>query len=141
MTLMRYESWLRELAWLAAAAMAGWLIIVLPALVMPWSFASQESNKAMLTGLDEAGPHTVILFAVGGAVIGMVREKRAWLSAAGMSLPLYGAALIEMTTGSVSHNLWPIEFATYGIPGGAAILASVLASRATAKKIPKGQHR
>src|SRR6185295_1723993 len=61
-------------------------------------------------------PQLLLLFAA-GVVLGLVSTSRAWLLgiAAISALPL--VAVAEMIQDPTSHNLFPIEFATYAFYG------------------------
>ncbi len=133
---MPKNSVMHELYWLLSAGISGLLMYILPAAFSPMPESHDGLFPWLEAGVEMSGIHTVIFFIAGGFVIGMIRSKRAWLTATGLILPLYAAAVVEMVMNPYSHNLWPIEFLFYGVPGCAAVMTSLIATRIARKTGP-----
>ena len=79
-------------------------------------------------------PATAILLITFGFLLGYFRPK-SWLGLGGatmLMLPI--AAVLEMIVSPTSHNLWPIEFAIYGLLAQPACIGAYVGSRISTKK-------
>jgi hypothetical protein len=71
-----------------------------------------------------------LLFAAGLATGWFLRDLNQWLAGFAMLLGLPLAAIAEMLVDSSSHNLWPLEFAMYGV-----LMLAPTAGVAVARKV------
>jgi hypothetical protein len=113
-----------------AAGALGLLAIALPPLLDPGSRRYDAPLFPLVrAGVESFGLLSAFLLFLAGAIVGARRPPRAWLWGMATLLPLPLLALAEVLVDPTSHNLLPLEFASYVVLAMPAAVGAELAAR------------
>ena len=94
----------------AACAVGGWLAIWLP-----WQAAWNAGATHARNPIDGMQPSSMVWLALIGLAAGVASPRFGLICAPAAMLPWVGRAIWEMGMDPTSHNLFPFEFAMYGV--------------------------
>jgi hypothetical protein len=119
-----------DLAVAALTAALGLLAVVLPPLVLPGIRRYEAPLLPLVrTGVEGFSWLSLALLVATGGVAGLLRPGRPWRWGAASMLALPLIAIAEMRLDGTSHDLWPLEFACYGLGAIPAALGAHAAAR------------
>lgn len=121
-----------------AARCAAWILppliglfaFALPSVVAPPARVYEAPLFPRLrTAVESAGIATVAALLVAGALLGLLFDRRPLALGMLAIAVLPAAAVVELATDATSHNLIPLELASYGLYGCVAAFGAAVARR------------
>ncbi|MCX6858241.1 MAG: hypothetical protein NTV80_25445 [Verrucomicrobia bacterium] len=108
------------------AALLGIGAVILPVWILSQRIYSAPFFPLIRSGVEGMSYLTFIFLFISGLLLGLLGKGHPFLLglATLVSLPLL--AIAEMVVSPTSHNLWPLEFAIYGLISLSAVLGAFI---------------